>query len=75
MTETTSEAELGAEDSKDHIVNGIDNCKPRTDRTDKELGFLDNILDFTDCYKDCYKDSDFTGHTVNLIDCTKLTDV
>jgi hypothetical protein len=78
-TKTTSEAKSGAEgdttnptDSKTHIVDGIDKCKPGTDR---ELSFSDNVLDFTDCYKDFYKDSDFTGHTVDLTNCTKLADV
>jgi hypothetical protein len=43
-------------------VDSIDNCKPGTDNTDKELGFSDSI-------------SDFTGHTVDLTNRTKLADV
>jgi hypothetical protein len=43
-------------------VDSIDNCKPGTDNTDRELSFLDEILDFTD-------------PAVDLTDCTKLTDV
>jgi hypothetical protein len=69
MTETALEAKPGAEgdttdltDNKDHIVDSIDNCKLRIDRTDKELDFSNDI-------------SDFTGHTVDLTERTKLTDV
>jgi hypothetical protein len=54
-TETTLEAKPGAKgnttnltDSKDHIVDSINNCKLRTDNADKALSFLSNILDFTD---------------------------
>ena len=75
----------------DSTTDLTDNCKPGTksiDRTDKELGISDNILDFTDptdCHKNCYKDSDilddisdFTDPTVEstgCTDCTKPTDV
>jgi hypothetical protein len=60
-------------DSKDHIVDGTDSCRLGIDRTDRELGLSDSILDnisdnisdFTDPILDA------TGRT----DCTKLTDV
>jgi len=82
--ETTLDAKAGAgdsaidstsnlrTDSKDCIVDSIDNCKLRIDRTDRELGFSDNILDTLDNI------SDFTGPTVESTgrtDCTKPTDV
>ena len=59
MTKTTLEAKLEAKDdntnltnSKDCIVNSTNNYKLGISKTDKELSFLnsilDNILDFTD---------------------------
>jgi len=68
MTKTTSEAELGAEDSKDCTVDSMDNCRLRArsiGRTDRELGFLDNISDDI---------LDSTDPTVDPADCTKFTD-
>jgi len=63
-------------DSKDCIVDSIDNCRPgtkSTDRTDRELGFLDSTLDNI-----LDNISDFTDPTVEstgCTDCTKPTDV
>jgi len=81
MTKTTSEAKLGAEDSKDCIVDSVDSCKLGTKAINKELSLLDCILDSTDpmnCHKDCYKDLDISDPTVESTGCTncaKLTDV
>jgi hypothetical protein len=75
-TKTTPKAKLEAKDnntnltdSKDCIVDSTNNCKLRISKTDRELGFLnsilDNILDFTDP----------TVESMGCTDCTKPTDV
>jgi hypothetical protein len=73
QSRTSQGHKSGAEGNTTNLTNNKDHI--RTDRTDRELGFSDNTLDSTDCYKDCYKDSDSTGYAMDLINHAKLTDV